>query len=435
MQFWTRATGVYGKPVWLRKDVLQLFYDDDNNELTRQNEPTIMGGHTAFTQSASIYSQEPLDDTSTEVASDHPETEQLRGYVPAFVQRVGTCYLVQANIMGFATAAGKKSLQALGGGGVLSSAMRWALSDYQQRFGKPPHSIVLHLDVNGTVSLGDVAGRHSFGESVTSLVNQLLKRIDSGHVRASQATTAALRLVPQLDDATLHEEYGGSYDDVDLVESISASLDALRTSVLPLPDSGTPGGSKSDALSPELTVTIRTNGVEAEAAGSYVLKVLKDRIGLVLSEEEGTLARYIVTHEDRQLGLFFHPVLLEKLGKSKSYDLAQYVEDLQTLFGISNDLRAWQEVSSETLKKSDPKFKLYLGLCESADQKPGPFSLRPPRLEAVFKRETWDLQSSKVDDYKLISAHATAPSPWWVGFDTPPSLCDRLRRCLQAPGA
>ena len=30
--FWTRATGVFGKPVWLREGVLHLFYDDDNTE-------------------------------------------------------------------------------------------------------------------------------------------------------------------------------------------------------------------------------------------------------------------------------------------------------------------------------------------------------------------------------------------------------------------
>ena len=67
---------------------------------------------------------------------------------------------------------------------------------------------------------------------------------------------------------------------------------------------------------PELTVAIRTNGVEAENAALYLHKLVRERLGVELSEEGGTLGRYIVAHVDRSRNLYFHPVLLEKLAKS-----------------------------------------------------------------------------------------------------------------------
>ena len=47
------------------------------------------------------------------------------------------------------------------------------------------------------------------------------------------------------------------------------------------------------------------------------------------------------------------------------------------------------QVSSGSLKKSDPKFKLYLGLCKSADEKAADCSFDPPKLKTLFARESW----------------------------------------------
>eukprot|EP00966_Prymnesium_polylepis_P304258 7029646-Prymnesium_polylepis.1 len=46
--------------------------------------------------------------------------------------------------------------------------------------------------------------------------------------------------------------------------------------------------------------------------------------------------------------------------------------------------QAWRAVSESGLKKSDPKFKLYLGLCAGADDKPGDHATNPPKLDIVF---------------------------------------------------
>ena len=101
----------------------------------------------------------------------------------------------------------------------------------------------------------------------------------------------------------------------------------------------------------------------------YVQKLLHDRLGFTLSEELGTLKRYVAMDEDRQRGLLFHPVLLEKLAKSPQYTLQEYVDELRTTLGVVNDVDAWRSVSELNLKKSDKKFKVYLGLCAREEDK------------------------------------------------------------------
>eukprot|EP00966_Prymnesium_polylepis_P273570 6319826-Prymnesium_polylepis.1 len=147
--FWTRSSGVYGKPIWLRYGVLQLMYDDDNDKLRRFTGVEVPGGNVAFTRTAAVYSESAITDADIAVEGPDETTEALRTACEAFLQRVGTCYLVEANLLGFAN----QDEQC-----VLSSALKWALADYSARFGEAPHQIVLHLDVNGSLALGDVAG-------------------------------------------------------------------------------------------------------------------------------------------------------------------------------------------------------------------------------------------------------------------------------------
>ena len=126
--FWTRPTGVYGKPVWLRDDALQLFYDDDNSELVHFESAAVPGGHVAFTRTAAVYSRQPLDDAMMTLEADG-KTTKLRDAVPAFVQRVGSCYFVEAGLLGFANPAAGESA-GLDPQMIISSAIKWALSDY-----------------------------------------------------------------------------------------------------------------------------------------------------------------------------------------------------------------------------------------------------------------------------------------------------------------
>ena len=124
----------------------------------------------------------------------------------------------------------------------------------------------------------------------------------------------------------------------------------------------------------------------------------------------------MVTHEDETRGLLFHPVLLEKLAKSKTYTVERYVEELASLLGIHTSLTDWEAVSDGGFKKSDKKFKVYLGLCETADDKPGPHTSAPPTLTPRFKRETWFMPGAAVDEYRLQAAFADIGGPWWTGF-------------------
>ena len=108
--FWTRPSGVYRKPVWLRDGVLQLFYDDDNDQAKQFSGAAVPGGHAVFTGTASVYSTTPITDADITVESDDPSTSELHRSLPAFAQRVRNCYLVQANLLGFAGAASGMAL-------------------------------------------------------------------------------------------------------------------------------------------------------------------------------------------------------------------------------------------------------------------------------------------------------------------------------------
>ena len=113
--------------------VQQLVYDDDNSMLRQYQGPTVPGGHCAFTRTATVYSRHEITAADLELDSNDPLTEALRSKTAAFVQRVANCYLVEANILGFAGDLGHPDKQS-----VLSSALKWALSDYGVRFGKQP---------------------------------------------------------------------------------------------------------------------------------------------------------------------------------------------------------------------------------------------------------------------------------------------------------
>jgi len=420
--FWTRPTGVYAKPVWLRDGVLQLFYDDDNSEMKSCSGATVPGGHAVFTRSAAVYSSSPFDDAETTLAAD-PATEGLRNQVAAFVQRAGSCYFVEAGLLGFADPAAGESA-GLDEQSVLSSAIKWALSDFEHRHGSPPKHVVLHVDVNGSLSLGDVASTKSFGQQALGLAADILKRHEKGQAPMTPQTQQALERAKTLDEEALKQEYTTYYRDADFVaalEHCAGILSAQRPSHEP---------SSSPA---ELTVAIRTNGVEAENAALYLQKLFRDRLGVSLTEEAGTLKRYVVTHVDRERGLVFHPVLLEKFAKSKGYDLETYVRELREILGINNSLEAWRGVSDSSLKKSDPKFKVYLGLCSAEDEKPAGHSTIPPLLEPVFKRETWLTPGAAVEQYKLQSAFPGAAAPWWANFGqrAPRSNSWHLQWCLR----
>ena len=87
--FWTRPTGVYGKPVWLRPGVLQLFYDDDNTELCRFDGETVPGGHVAFTRTAAVYSKEPLTAADLDPSSGDAANVSWHGSMTISIGFVG----------------------------------------------------------------------------------------------------------------------------------------------------------------------------------------------------------------------------------------------------------------------------------------------------------------------------------------------------------
>ena len=306
-QFWTRPTGVYGKPVWMRDDVLQLFYDDDNTELSFFSGPTVPGGHAAFTRTAVIYSDSPIDAASIALDTD-PATEALRKQVPAFTQRVGSCYLVEAGLLGFADAAAGESA-GLDEQRVLSTAMRWAIADYRQRHGgTAPASIVLHCDVNGTLSLGDVASSKTFGKQAKGLATDILKRAQNGQAHLNEMTTKAIQRAATLDEDHLRQEYTTYYSEEDLISTLSYCLRVMNAE---LAEAERGLGGPLQARQAELTLAIRTNGVEAENAALFLCRQLRTRMGIDLDESDGLVKRYVMTHEDRARGLFFHPVRSE----------------------------------------------------------------------------------------------------------------------------
>mmetsp|Transcript_65590 Transcript_65590/g.179901 ORF Transcript_65590/g.179901 Transcript_65590/m.179901 type:complete len:656 (+) Transcript_65590:132-2099(+) len=440
--FWTRPAGVYSKPVWLRPDVLQLVFDDDNSPSKTYSGPTVPGGHTAFTRTATVYSTTLIGAGDLTVESDDPITEVLRNQVAAFTQRVGNCYLVEANILGFAgVLSGLKEEQA-----VLSNALKWALADYGVRFGKQPEQIVLHLDVNGTLALGDVAGNKNFGKMVNSLAAEVLKRVEEKVVSVPDALRdVILRANEEKEEGVLRQQFTANYSSQDFIRCVVMALGALAPAAIQDLDdqlSGTAGAAgdfnekfrsattakafdearAAESLeAPALTLAIRTNGVEHRQGSVYVQRLVHGVLGVELSDERDTVRRYLVTHEDRARGLFFHPVLLEKLHKSGgSYTFEDYAKELQELYGKApGGAAAWEAVSAGTLKKSDKKYKVYLGLCKGEDDKPAGHSADPPKLDVAFLQETWLMPSAKFNDYRLKGRKPGTRGPWWAGFAEP----------------
>jgi len=204
-----------------------------------------------------------------------------------------------------------------------------------------------------------------------------------------------------------------------------------------------------------MTVAIRTNGVEHRQAAVYVQRLVCGVLGLELSEEHDTVRRYVVTHEDTVRGLFFHPVLLEKLHKSNGeYTFDDYIADWNTLprteLGSSRlkvsdpaaAAAAWRAVSAINLKKSDAKFKCYLGLTDNEAGKPDDHSHAPPKLEVAFARETWLMPqvapNAKHKDFKLAKTEPDSLGPWWAGFKSPVAasqlaLRSKTRRASHQP--
>ena len=397
--FWTRPSGVYRKPVWLRPNVLQLFYDDDNDGLKTFSGPAVPGGHSAFTGTASVYSQ-TLHKADLSLDSPNPVTNALRKEVTANLQRVGSCYLVQANLLGFAgSESGVVSEQI-----VLSASLKWALSDYATRFGKQPEQIVLHLDVNGTLALGDLAGSKSFAKMTQSLAKDLLAD-EKMSLTAEQKK--ALADAQEKEETELRTRFTANYSRQDFIRAIVLALSALAPSAIRELDRELSGDfaanfrtksaaqAFSDAAaaleSPALTLAIRTNGTEHRQAAVYVQRLIHCVLGTELSEERGTIRRYVTCHEDAARGLFYHPVLLEQLHKSNGeYTYEHYAADVNKLYEKEvTTAGAFEQISSGSLKKSDTKFKVYLGLCKGPDDKPASSSSDPPKLDVAFKEETW----------------------------------------------
>ena len=523
--FWTRATGVFGKPVWQRPGVLQIIFDDDNNTMRHYSGPSVPGGHVAYTRTASIYSETPITDEDVDISSTNPMTAELRKHVAAFTQRVKGCYLIEANILGFA---GEHS--GLDEQSVLGSAIKWALSDYADRMGEPPSQIVLHLDVNGTLALGDVASNKGIGGSANGLARDVLKRLEEeASFELPQNVQNAMQRARSLSDESVRQEYTVNYSGNDFIRAVVLCLGALAPAAIRDLDDELAGSfttyasestrraflearSKEALESPAMTVAIRTNGVEHRQAAVYVQRLVCGVLGLELSEEHDTVRRYVVTHEDTVRGLFFHPVLLEKLHKSNGeYTFDDYIAGVgphrtshapsrheracspvprlalyahhagayipccalipcfsQQPAGLADVARpdwntlprtelgssrlkvsdpaaaaaAWRAVSAINLKKSDAKFKCYLGLTDNEAGKPDDHSHAPPKLEVAFARETWLMPqvapNAKHKDFKLAKTEPDSLGPWWAGFKSPVAasqlaLRSKTRRASHQP--
>jgi len=417
--FWTRPTGVYAKPVWLREGVLQIIFDDDNTPLRYHSGSTVPGGHAAFTRTAVVYSSKPSDTYSPEIVDAElaSEADALKAACPAFTQRVGSCYLIEANLFGFVNeAAGESSrLEEMN---VLSTAVTWAVRDYSARYGARPDHIVLHLDVNGTLILGDVASKKSITKAASSLAERAVERAEQGAYKLPCKVEDVER-VKTLPDAMICEEFNVMYAEKDIIRTLHNCLAALAVN---------PSGG-ADAY---LTLAIRTNGVESAAAAAFLQNIFKDALGQELTDEGGTIGRYVVAHEDPAAGVYLHPVLLEKFHKSKEYSLTHYIDELQSACGRTVELAALQKVCAGSMKKSDAKFKVYLGLCEGVDDKPLDYAISPPCLTPIFASEMWHLPED-VDGYKRVDMPGTpstsrtvnAHGPWWAGFSTESGASDQ----------
>ncbi|KAL1507474.1 hypothetical protein AB1Y20_008310 [Prymnesium parvum] len=422
--FWTRTSGVYGKPIWLRPGVLQLLYDDDNDAIRLLSSAALPGGHAAFNHTVAVYSQTPLEPSDLSVGG---AAEALRKACPAFVQRVRTCYLVEANLLGFASQAeggGLDESSSLAEQQVLSSSLRWALADYEARVGAPPRQIVLHLDVNGSLALGDVAGKKSFSSIATSLADNVVRRTEEEAVQLPVKTTNAMRRVGKLDEAALKKKFTVSYSSHDFIATILAALCALApASIDALHDELDATFTRGDGAAPlpsaphglpALTVAIRTNGVEHSQALQYVQLLIRRVLGLKLSEADGSVRRYIVGHEDKERQLFFHPVLLEKLAKSSAYSWERYVHELHLFCGKDTSMEAWKSICGDKLSPKDSKLRRYLGLGSDEDAHVAPLS--PPKLDILFLPEVWHTPGRLVEEYKLLAVNNDC-GPWWAGFE------------------
>lgn len=297
--FWTRPTGMFGKPIWVRPGVLQLIFDDDNNKLQTFAGPSVPGGHSAFTRTASIYSTEPITDADMLITSSDGQTELMRNSVTAYTQRVHNCYIVEANILGFAT--GETGIEEQV---VLSNALRWALADYVTRFGDPPDQIVLHLDVNGTLMLGDVASKKSMAKSANNLARDVLKREeDSDSFKLTDEVREAVTRAKDADEESVKREYTAAYSANDFIRAVMLAMGALApATILKLNEEMSANAAQmlssknvreslakarsSDSLeTPSCTVAIRTNGVEHRQAAVYVQRLVMGVLGIELSEE------------------------------------------------------------------------------------------------------------------------------------------------------
>ena len=280
--FWTRPAGAYSKPVWIRPGTLQLVFDDDNTGIRKLQHKNLPGGSAAFSRTATVYSEKELTPADFEMESKDPIVKACRSKVFAFTQRVGSVYLVEANILGFASEVTGLEEQT-----VLSSAVKWALADYTCRNGEPPEQIVLHVDVNGTLALGDQAGSKSFAKMASSLAADILKRAqggDSGLTLPDKTREAISRVAQAGNSEDLHAEFTVNYSGNDFIRATVACLGALApAAVRDIDDelSGSFTGScstksrdKSFAAAfeieniekPALTVAIRTNGTEHRQA-------------------------------------------------------------------------------------------------------------------------------------------------------------------------
>ena len=77
-------------------------YDDDNDKVRTFSGGAVPGGHAAYTRTATVYSAAALTEADLEASSTNASVEAMRKSVRAFTQRVGSVYLVEANILGFA---------------------------------------------------------------------------------------------------------------------------------------------------------------------------------------------------------------------------------------------------------------------------------------------------------------------------------------------
>lgn len=299
----------------------------------------------AYTRTFAVYSPLRFTDADLDASSRCAAVNDLRKHVRAFTQRVGSAYLVEANILGFAGESTGLEEQC-----VLSSAVKWALADYSTRFGAPPRQIIMHLDVNGTLALGDVAGSKKFGKIAASLAANALKRSDEDNLKLGSAERLAMVRAVQLPEEQLQLEYSVNYSvraraylsggvtcarcvtrvcaracacvhvralpcarqGNDFVRALLTCLGALAPAAIRELDSELAGmfngfsskatqrhfelAAASDSLEkPALTVAIRTNGVEHRQAAGYVQRLVMGTLGLEISEGRDTLRRYVVT--------------------------------------------------------------------------------------------------------------------------------------------